>query len=71
MVCVSEKIEAWIAELLSALDEIRKVECKEREYASEKARRKEYSGAVLLRLRGSLDYARDDCTLLSPQQNSP
>ena len=40
--------------MLSALGEIRIDECKEREDALEKARRKEYSGAVLLCLRGFL-----------------
>ena len=35
---VEEKTESWIAELLSALGEIRKDECKEREEALEKAR---------------------------------
>ena len=54
MVCVDEKTESWIAKLLSALGEIRKDECKEREEALEKARRKEYSGAAPLRLRGFL-----------------
>ena len=48
---VEEKTEGWITELLSALGKIRKDECKEREDALEKARRKEYSGAVPLRLR--------------------
>ena len=51
---VGEKTESWIAELLSDLGEIRKDECKEREDALEKARRKEYSVAVPLRLRGFL-----------------
>ena len=36
---VGEKIEGWIAELLSALGEIRISECKEREYALEKVKR--------------------------------
>ena len=53
-----EKTESWIAELLSDLGEIRKDECKEREDAWEKERRKEYSGAVLLRLRGFLHALR-------------
>ena len=44
--------------MLSALGEIRKDECKEREDALEKARRKEYSGAVLLRIRGFLHALR-------------
>ena len=50
--------ESWIAESLSALGKIRKDECKEREEALEKARWKEYSGAVLLRLRGFLHALR-------------
>ena len=54
MVCVGEKTEGWIAELLSDLGEIRKDECKEREESLERARRKEYSVAVPLRLRGFL-----------------
>ena len=58
MVCVGEKTEGWIAELLSDLGEIRKDECKEREYALEKARRKECSGVVPLRLRGFLHALR-------------
>ena len=55
---VEEKTESWIAELLSDLGEIRKDECKEREDALETARRKEYSGAVLLCLRGFLHALR-------------
>ena len=51
---VEEKTEGWSAESLSDLGEIRKDECREREDALEKARRKEYSGAVLLCLRGFL-----------------
>ena len=51
---VGEKTESWIAELLSALGEIRKDEWKEREESLERARRKEYSVAVPLRLRGFL-----------------
>ena len=61
----SEKGGRWIAELLSALGEIRKDECKEREEALEKARRKEYSGATLVKylpLPSSRAKSRDPLT---------